>query len=268
MGSKSRGMPCIALPMCPSPGLAMVTLLVLVEQRLSQIIVAASRSHPKGCKLEQEGPYFWHCQPTFRNHSMKNTSKVAHAHLQTASSNHGLKYECCSKPPWLWTSKGKGTCTGEMLILWFSASLPTQGSLHKLKQIKATLHFRCQSPHLKCWCSLIFLFDLLCHLYFHYHLLKYIQDNLFENRIIVKIQQIQVFIYCCYRLFSICFCEDCLVFWESGRVRTGKKTTKREEKKALSTYKIQELQMVTEPETSRCVELSQTANSWINPECL
>lgn len=57
-----------------------------------------------------------------------------------------------------------------------------------------------------------FLFDLLCHLYFHYHLLKYIQDNLFENRIIVKIQQIQVFIYCCYRLFSICFCEDCLVF--------------------------------------------------------
>ena len=79
---------------------------------------------------------------------------------------------------------------------------------------------------------------------------------------------IQVLLYCCYRLFSICFCEDCLVFWESGRVRTGKKTTKRERgKKALSRYKIQESQMVTEPETSCCVELSQTANSWINPDC-
>lgn len=73
-GSKSRGMLRILLPMHPPPGLAMVTLLILLEQRLPQATVAASRTHPKGSKLEQLWPYFWHHQPTCRNHRMKNPS--------------------------------------------------------------------------------------------------------------------------------------------------------------------------------------------------
>lgn len=159
-GSESRGMLCILLPMHPSPGLAMATLLILVEQRLPQTIAAAGRSHPKGRKLEQVGPYCWHRQPTCRNHRMKNPSEIAHTHLQTASSNHRLKDESCSKSPWPWTSKGKGKYTGETVTLIFCLSPVAR--LHKLKQTKATLHFRCQSLCLKCWCRVWFFYLIYC----------------------------------------------------------------------------------------------------------
>lgn len=187
MGSKSRGMLCNPLPMHPSPGLSMVTPLILVEQRLSQTITAGSRSHPKGSKLEQVGPCFWHCQPTCRSHRIKNPSKIAHTHLQTASSNHRLKYEGCSKPLWLWTSKGKGKCTGEKVILWFSASLQQAPTTQVEADQSNSSFWVSESMSKMLMQSLIFLFDLLCHLCFHYHLLNYIQDHLFENRNVVKI---------------------------------------------------------------------------------
>lgn len=108
----------------------------------------------------------------------------------------------------------------------------------------------------------------MCQLCFCYPLLKDIQYNLFENRNIVKIQQpgapLLVTVYLASGSVKIAWCSENQA--EKGRER---KTTKREGgKKALSRYKIQESQMVAEPETSRGVELSQTANSWISPDCL
>jgi len=100
MGSKAEGCCVSHCQRSPLQG-SLVTLLILVEQWLPQTIATASRSHPKGSKLAQVGPYFWPREPTCRNDRMKNPSKIAHIHLQTVSSNHRLNYECCSKSSWL-----------------------------------------------------------------------------------------------------------------------------------------------------------------------